>query len=115
MGGAEVPGFSVCFWQLQNTERGASRGAGQFVVRAREAEEQATRFSHPWNPNSELFGTRLSSLVGLGRVGVSRMRMPPGKESFVYHSHYRDEEWTYVLSGRGVSGGARSEGSGVRP
>jgi uncharacterized cupin superfamily protein len=87
----------------------------RFVVTASEAEEEAARFSHPWNPNSELFGTRLSSLVGLGRVGVSRVRVPPGKESFVYHSHYREEEWTCVPSGRGVSGGARSDGSGVRP
>ena len=73
----------------------------RFVVRSEEASEQASRFSHPWNPNSELYGTRLSSLVGLSRVGVSRVSVPPGKESFVYHSHYREEEWIYVLSGRG--------------
>jgi uncharacterized cupin superfamily protein len=73
------------------------------VVRSEEASEQASRFSHPWNPNSELYGTRLSSLVGLSRVGVSRVRVPPGKESFVYHSHQREEEWIYVLSGRGLA------------
>jgi len=75
----------------------------RFVVKSREAEEQASSFSHPWNPNSELYGTRLSSLVGLSRVGVSRVRVPPGRESFVYHSHYREEEWIYILSGRGVA------------
>jgi uncharacterized cupin superfamily protein len=75
----------------------------RFVVRAKEAEEGATPFSHPWNPNSELFGTRLSSLAGLSRVGVSRVRVLPGKESFVSHSHYREEEWIYVLYGRGVA------------
>ena len=75
----------------------------RFVVTSEEAEQNAARFSHPWNPNSELYGTRLSSLVGLSRVGVSRVRVPPGKESFVYHSHYREEEWIYVLSGRGVA------------
>jgi uncharacterized cupin superfamily protein len=75
----------------------------RFVVRSEQAEEGATRFSHPWNPHSELYGTRLSSLVGLSRVGVSRVRVPPGKESFAYHSHYREEEWIYVLSGRGVA------------
>ena len=73
----------------------------RFVVRSEEAEEGATRFSHPWNPHSELYGTRLSSLVGLSRLGVTRAVMPPGKESFVYHAHYREEEWIYVLSGRG--------------
>jgi uncharacterized cupin superfamily protein len=75
----------------------------RFVVRSEEAEQNAARFSHPWNPNSELYGTRLSSLVGLSRVGVSRVRVPPGKESFAYHSHYREEEWIYVLSGRGIA------------
>ena len=75
----------------------------RFVVRSEEASEQASRFSHPWNPNSELYGMRLSSLVGLSRIGVSRVRVPPGKESFVYHSHHREEEWIYVLSGRGVA------------
>ena len=47
----------------------------RFIVRSEEAEEDATRFSHPWKPNSELYGTRLSSLVGLCRVGVSRVRV----------------------------------------
>ena len=75
----------------------------KFVVGAGEVEEGASRFSHPWNPRSELYGTRLSSLVGFSRVGVSRVRVPAGKESFVYHSHYREEEWIYVLSGRGVA------------
>lgn len=75
----------------------------KFVVRAEEVEEQASRFSHPWNPNSELHGTRLSTLAGLSRVGISRVRVPSGKESFVYHSHHRKEEWIYVLSDRGVA------------
>jgi uncharacterized cupin superfamily protein len=75
----------------------------KFVVRSEEAAERASRFSHPWNSNSELYGTRLSSLVGLSRIGVSRVSVPPGKESFVYHSHQREEEWIYVLSGRGIA------------
>jgi len=29
--------------------------------------------------------------------------MPPGKESFVYHSHHHEEEWLYILSGRGIA------------
>ena len=75
----------------------------RFVARAEEIERQQERHAHPWNPNSELHGTRLSSLVGLSRLGVTRAVMPPGKESFVYHSHHREEEWMYVLSGRGVA------------
>lgn len=75
----------------------------KFIVRAKEAEEQASPFSHPWNPNSEVHATRLSSEVGLSRLGISWVRVPAGKESFVYHSHYREEEWIYILSGQGVA------------
>lgn len=75
----------------------------KFVVRANEMEEQTSSFSHPWNQNSEIYATRLSDKVGLSRLGLSWVRMPPGKESFVYHSHYREEEWIYILSGQGVA------------
>ena len=75
----------------------------RFVVRASEIDLQQERHAHPWNPDSELHGTRLSSLVGLSRLGVTRAVMPPGKESFVYHSRYREEEWIFVISGRGVA------------
>jgi uncharacterized cupin superfamily protein len=63
--------------------------------------EQAQQ--HPLNPNSEIHGHSLSELVGLRRTGVYLLRIPPGKESFVYHSHQFEEEWMYVLSGRGIA------------
>ena len=73
------------------------------LIKADEVAERAGSFSHPWNPNSEIIGTRLSTLVGLSRTGVSLIRIPTGKESFVYHSHHREERWIYVISGRGVA------------
>jgi uncharacterized cupin superfamily protein len=60
-------------------------------------------FSHPWNPQSEITGTHLSSLAGLKRTGVSLVRIPAGKESFAYHLHHREEEWIYILAGRGIA------------
>lgn len=75
----------------------------KFLVRADEVASEASGFSHPWNPNSQIFGTHLSTLVGLSRTGVSLVRIPAGKESFVYHSHHREEEWIYIISGRGVA------------
>lgn len=41
--------------------------------------------------------------VGLKRTGVNFAKIPPGKESFVYHSHYCEEEWIYILSGYGIA------------
>lgn len=75
----------------------------KFLIKAEEIDGKRANFSHPWNPKSEIQGTRLSTLAGLSRVGVSLACIPPGKESFVYHSHYREEEWIYIISGRGVA------------
>ena len=73
------------------------------LLKAAEIAAQATRFGHPWNPNSEIIGTRLSRLAGLTRASVTVGRIPPGKESFLYHSHQFEEEWMYILAGRGMA------------
>jgi uncharacterized cupin superfamily protein len=73
------------------------------IVRAGErTRENEMSSGHPMNPNAEMFGHALSRVVGLMRVGLWSVRLPPGKESFVYHRHHLEEEFLYVLSGRGV-------------
>ncbi|BDG01331.1 cupin domain-containing protein [Anaeromyxobacter oryzae] len=72
------------------------------VVRAAERGEPRV-YSHPENPRSEIHLTPLSRPAGLRRVAVVLARVPPGKDSFTYHVHQHDEEWMYVLSGRGVA------------
>ncbi len=57
--------------------------------------------SHPLNDRSEVFMTRLSDPTGLTHLGISLARVPPGKESFALHAHSVQEEWIYVVSGRG--------------
>jgi uncharacterized cupin superfamily protein len=59
--------------------------------------------AHPWNPKSQIRGTMLSRLTGLSRSGVNLIKLASGMESFVYHSHYYEEEWMYVLAGRGIA------------
>src|SRR5581483_4436321 len=59
--------------------------------------------SHPWNPKSEVRGARLGVATGLKKVGINLLRVAPGKESFIYHAHYYEEEWIYILSGRGIA------------
>lgn len=72
------------------------------VVRAEDITKAEQSFSHPWNPRSEIVGTRLSQLSGLERCGISLARVAPGKESFVLHNHHYEEEWLYILTGRAV-------------
>lgn len=59
--------------------------------------------AHPLNPESEMHYVSLGDLTGLERIGVHRIRVPPGKESCVYHAHAAEEEWIFVLFGRGVA------------
>ena len=73
------------------------------LLRAAQIKSNESTFSHPWNPKSEITGTHMSRIAGLERTGVSLVRIAPGKESFTYHLHHREEEWIYVISGRGVA------------
>jgi uncharacterized cupin superfamily protein len=73
------------------------------IVRAADIAAHAQEFSHPWNPQSLMRGTQLARSVGLRRTGVNLIRIPPGRESFAYHSHQHEEEWIYVLSGRALA------------
>jgi uncharacterized cupin superfamily protein len=73
------------------------------ILRAAQIADQMQPFSHPWNPRSEISGVFLGRTVGLKRTGVNLAKIPPGKESFVYHSHDCEEEWLYILSGHGIA------------
>lgn len=74
-----------------------------YLLRAADIAARSQTFSHPWNPQSELTGYQMGKSTGLRRTGVNFARLAPGKESFVYHSHWTEEEWIYVIAGRGVA------------
>lgn len=57
---------------------------------------------HPFNPNSEMYMTRLAEQTGLTRLPVNLMRLPPSKESFIPHAHAIEEEWVFVIAGSGT-------------
>ncbi|WP_225889495.1 cupin domain-containing protein [Halomicronema hongdechloris] len=42
-------------------------------------------------------------LAGSDGGGLGSCRIPPGKESFIYHAHSNEEEWIYILSGHGIA------------
>lgn len=93
----------------------SSKDPRRSLVRSAEIAKLQRSFSHPWNPKSEMVGTRLGQLTQLSRTGVSLVRIPPGRESFVYHAHHCEEEWAYILSGRGIAeidGGEHEVGPG---
>lgn len=74
------------------------------LVRAADLTPEAEQsMRHPLNPDSEIHGHSLSERAGLQRLGLHLLRVPPGKESFVYHSHQGEEEFIYILSGHGTA------------
>jgi uncharacterized cupin superfamily protein len=76
--------------------------APSFLLTAAElAATPEVHVRHPFNPSSDVFLRSLGRPVGLKRLSLSLARVPPGKESFIYHSHERDEEFLYIISGRG--------------
>src|SRR5262245_36290437 len=74
-----------------------------YLLRAADIAARSQTFSHPWNPRSEITGYQMGKSTGLKRTGVNLARLAPGKESFVYHAHWFEEEWIYILQGRGVA------------
>jgi uncharacterized cupin superfamily protein len=74
-----------------------------YLLRAADIAARSQTFSHPWNPRSEVTGYQMGKATGLRRTGVNLARLAPGKESFVYHSHWLEEEWIYILQGRGIA------------
>jgi uncharacterized cupin superfamily protein len=73
------------------------------VLKAADIAAKAEEFSHPWNRNSLVRGTWLSQAAGMTEAGVALVTVPAGKESFEPHAHQCEDEWIYVLSGRGVA------------
>ncbi|HEV7800378.1 MAG TPA: cupin domain-containing protein, partial [Burkholderiales bacterium] len=45
----------------------------------------------------------LGDAVGLATIGIHLVRLKEGATSSVHHFHHQDEEWVYILSGRGVA------------
>ena len=75
---------------------------GRNLLRAEEiAQLPAFRASHPLNPDSEVRGRSLSDALGLQRVGFHLIRIAPGKEPNIYHTHRVQEEFFYILEGHG--------------
>ena len=74
-----------------------------YLLRASDIAARSQTFSHPWNPRSEVTGYQMGKSTGLKRTGVNLARLAPGKESFLYHSHWLEEEWIYILQGRGMA------------
>lgn len=60
-------------------------------------------FVHPLNPRAIRHGKSLGDETGLQHLGVHLVRVEPGHDSTQYHVHQAEEEFIYILSGRGLA------------
>jgi uncharacterized cupin superfamily protein len=58
---------------------------------------------HQFNDNAVRMTRSLSDAVGMQRIGIHLVRLSPGRYSTEFHYHDSDEEFLYVLSGRGIA------------
>jgi len=59
--------------------------------------------THALDPEAIRHTRSLGDAVGLQSLGVHLVRLTSGRRSSVLHFHHHDEEWIYVLSGRGLA------------
>jgi uncharacterized cupin superfamily protein len=58
---------------------------------------------HSLNAEAVRHTRSLSDAVGMTQIGVHLVRVEPGKETTQFHFHHQEEEFLYILSGRGVA------------
>jgi uncharacterized cupin superfamily protein len=80
-----------------------SAAPAKVLWRSEEIAARGKRFKQRLNPNSEFIGATLSRMAGMSRAHVTLARLPAGRDSFAYHAHMLEEEWVYIISGRGVA------------
>lgn len=74
------------------------------LLTAQQIQQQPEQvFTHPLNPEATRHTQSLGDAVGLERLGLHRVRVEPGKASTQFHYHHHEEEFLYILSGRGIA------------
>ncbi|MEM7219422.1 MAG: cupin domain-containing protein [Pseudomonadota bacterium] len=76
----------------------------QALLRAAEIAAMPERqHVHQFNANAIRHTRTLGTLAGLEHIGLHLIRLAPGADSTEYHSHDNDEEFLYVIAGRGIA------------
>ena len=60
-----------------------------------------TETQHQFNYNAIRHARNLAQTTGMQRIGIHLVRIAPGRDSTTHHYHDADEEFIYILTGRG--------------
>ena len=67
-----------------------------------EAMEETVRV-HQFNDNGIRHTKSIGDALGLTTLGIHLVRVEPGHDSTQFHCHHEDEEFLYILSGKGLA------------
>jgi len=82
----------------------ADEAASKHLLRAATIDAMAEqRHQHQFNDRAVRLTRTLGEPAGLERIGVHLVRLTSGHDSTQHHFHDADEEFLYVLSGRGIA------------
>src|SRR5579862_1251688 len=89
----------------------AKRNRFPLLSAAMIAKMDEVRRVHVLNKRAIRRGKSLGDATGMRDLGIHLVKVAPGDASTEYHTHYCDEEFVYILSGRGVAeiGGRKVE------
>lgn len=58
---------------------------------------------HPLNSQAVRHTKSLGDALGMTQLGIHLVRVEPGQETTQFHFHHQEEEFLYIISGRGVA------------
>ena len=61
------------------------------------------KHQHQFNDKAIRHTRSIGDLTGLSRIGIHLIRLETGSDSTTFHYHDADEEFIYVVSGRGIA------------
>ncbi len=74
------------------------------LLPAREIQQlEEVQHRHQFNDNAVRLTRTLGTHAGLTRIGIHLVRLAPGRDSTQHHFHDADEEFIFILSGRGLA------------
>ena len=80
----------------------AKRNRFPLLTAAAIAKMDEIRRVHALNKRAIRHGKSLGDAVGMRDMGVHLVRLAPGDTSTEFHTHNCEEEFVYILSGRGI-------------
>jgi uncharacterized cupin superfamily protein len=67
------------------------------------SETDEVKHVHQFNKNAIRHTRSIGDILGLEHLGVHLVRIEPGNDTTQFHFHHQDEEFVYILEGKGTA------------